>query len=86
VQVHKLVSAGTVEERIDRLLEQKRSVAAKVVGAGEQWITELDGQELRDLFSLAEGAVLDGEDEDIGSPKPPVRTKRNARRRSEVRS
>ena len=41
VQVHKLVCAGTVEEKIGRLLEQKRELAAKVVGAGEQWITEL---------------------------------------------
>ena len=36
VQVHKLVCAGTVEEKIDRLLEQKRALAAKIVGAGEQ--------------------------------------------------
>jgi hypothetical protein len=43
VQVHKLVCAGTVEEKIDRLLEQKRELASKIVGAGEQWITELDG-------------------------------------------
>ena len=38
---YKLVCAGTVEGKIGRLLEQKRELAAKVVGAGEQWITEL---------------------------------------------
>jgi hypothetical protein len=82
VQVHKLVCAGTVEERIDRLLDQKRDLAAKVVGAGEQWITELDGPALRDLFSLSEGAVADGDDDDASAPpaKP-----RNKRARSEVR-
>jgi superfamily II DNA or RNA helicase len=87
VQVHKLVCAGTVEEKIDRLLDQKRDLASKVVGAGEQWITELDGRELRDLFSLSEGVVADGDDDDAGSSAPAKpRTKaRSARVRSEVR-
>ncbi|MCG5052224.1 MAG: DEAD/DEAH box helicase [Myxococcales bacterium] len=88
VQVHKLVCAGTVEEKIDRLLDQKRDLASKVVGAGEQWITELDGRELRDLFALSEGAVADGDEDDGGSSTPAKpRTKaRAARVRSEVRS
>jgi SNF2 family DNA or RNA helicase len=88
VQVHKLVCAGTVEEKIDRLLDQKRDLASKVVGAGEQWLTELDGRELRDLFSLSEGAVADGDDDEAGSPAAAKsRTKaRSARVRSEVRS
>ncbi|MBE7447429.1 MAG: DEAD/DEAH box helicase [Kofleriaceae bacterium] len=87
VQVHKLVCAGTVEEKIDRLLDQKRDLASKVVGAGEQWITELDGRELRDLFSLSEGAVADGDDDEFGSSEQArPRTKaRSARVRSEVR-
>ncbi len=64
VQVHKLVCAGTVEEKIDRLLEQKRQLAEKVVGAGEHWVTELSTTALRELFSLSEGAVSDeGEEE-----------------------
>jgi len=87
VQVHKLVCAGTVEEKIDRLLDQKRDLASKVVGAGEQWITELDGRALRDLFALSEGAVADGDDDDGDSSAPAKpRTKaRTARARSEVR-
>jgi superfamily II DNA or RNA helicase len=87
VQVHKLVCAGTVEEKIDRLLEQKRNLASKVVGSGEQWITELDGRELRDLFSLSEGAVADGDDDEAGASVPvKPRTKaRSVRARSEVR-
>ncbi|HEY8538627.1 MAG TPA: DEAD/DEAH box helicase [Steroidobacteraceae bacterium] len=63
VQVHKLLCAGTVEEKIDELLERKRELAESIVGAGEQWITELNDQELRDLFSLAPDAVIS---EDIG--------------------
>ncbi len=62
VQVHKLVCAGTVEEKIDRLLEQKRGLASRIVGAGEQWITELGNRELRELFALAEHAVADDDE------------------------
>lgn len=58
VQVHKLLCAGTVEEKVDQLLESKRDLAARIVGAGEQWITELDDAALKDLFSLAPDAVI----------------------------
>ncbi|MET0384784.1 MAG: DEAD/DEAH box helicase [Polyangiales bacterium] len=62
VQVHKLLCAGTVEERIDQLLEQKRELADKIVGSGEHWITELGSQELRELFALSDGAVAPDEE------------------------
>jgi SNF2 family DNA or RNA helicase len=58
VQVHKLMCAGTVEERVATLLEQKRELAARVVGTGERWITELDQNALRELFSLSKSAVV----------------------------
>lgn len=83
VQVHKLVCAGTVEEKIDRLLEQKRDLASKIVGAGEQWITELDGKELRSLFALSDSAAAIGDDDDAPVSVRPKR--RGARARSEVR-
>ncbi len=88
VQVHKLMCAGTVEDKIDRLLEQKRDLALKVVGAGERWITELGGPELRDLFSLSAGAVADGDDDDtsLSVPSKPQTKKRTTRARGEVRS
>jgi SNF2 family DNA or RNA helicase len=63
VQVHKLLCAGTVEDKIDQLLERKRQLAESIVDAGEQWITELDDNELRDLFALAPDAVIS---EDLG--------------------
>jgi superfamily II DNA or RNA helicase len=62
VQVHKLVCAGSVEEKIDVLLEKKRELAAQVVGSGEAWITELGTDELRELFSLSSAAIIDAED------------------------
>ena len=52
VQVHKFLCAGTLEERIDELIESKKALAASVVGAGEAWLTELSTNELRDLMSL----------------------------------
>jgi hypothetical protein len=52
VQVHKLVTAGTVEERIDEMITAKRALAERVVGTGEDWLTELSTDELRDLVSL----------------------------------
>jgi hypothetical protein len=52
VLVHKLVSAGTVEERIDEMITRKRALAERVVGAGEEWITGLDTDELREVIAL----------------------------------
>jgi superfamily II DNA or RNA helicase len=87
VQVHKLLCAGTVEEKIDRMLEQKRGLASKIVGAGEQWITELDGTALRELFALSEGAVTDGDDEEsLAAPVARPRRQRRAVRKGEVRT
>ncbi|MCZ7564993.1 MAG: DEAD/DEAH box helicase [Burkholderiales bacterium] len=75
VQVHKLLAAGTVEEKVDRMLEEKRDLAARIVGGGEQWITELDDRGLRELFALAPDAVIaageaDREEADGGEPGP----------------
>ena len=59
VQVHKFVCAGTLEERIDAMIEQKRALAEHVVGSGEGWLTELSTAQLRDLFSLRADALAD---------------------------
>jgi SNF2 family DNA or RNA helicase len=59
VAVHKFVCAGTLEERIDELIERKKELAQQVVGAGEAWITELSTDELRQLFALRAEAVQD---------------------------
>ncbi|MBU6316409.1 MAG: DEAD/DEAH box helicase [Acidobacteria bacterium] len=53
VMVHKLVCEGTVEERIDALINDKRGLAASVVGTtGEQWLSELSTDDLRELVRL----------------------------------
>jgi SNF2 family DNA or RNA helicase len=52
VQVHKFVCIGTLEERIDAMIEQKKELADKIVGTGESWITEMSTEELRRLCVL----------------------------------
>ena len=52
VQVHTLITAGTVEERIDELIERKKKLADLVITSGEQWISELSTEELKELFTL----------------------------------
>jgi len=59
VVVHKLVSAGTVEERIDEMITAKRALADRVVGAGEDWVTSLTTDELRDVISLRRDEIAD---------------------------
>ncbi len=55
VQVHRLVTEGTLEDRIAALLASKRDLAERVVGAGEGWISELSDDELVSLISLGRG-------------------------------
>ena len=59
VQVHKFLCAGTLEERIDDMIERKKAVASAVVGTGETWLTELSTRELRDVIALREDAFGD---------------------------
>ena len=63
VQVHKLITMGTLEEKIDAMLESKRDLADRVVGTGEGWLTELDDAALRRLVDLEPDADIMGEDE-----------------------
>ena len=57
VQVHKLVCAGTLEERIGEMIERKKWVAEEVVGTGEGWLTELSDEDLRDVLALSREAA-----------------------------
>jgi len=70
VQVHKLVALGTLEDRIDLLIESKRALAESVVGAGEAWLSELSTDDLLDLVTLRSDALeMEGEDDkEDGSP------------------
>ncbi|MDO8689853.1 MAG: DEAD/DEAH box helicase [Dehalococcoidia bacterium] len=60
VQVHKYVCVGTLEERIDRLIEEKKELAEIVVGAGEGWLTEMSNAQLRELLTLSGEVIMEG--------------------------
>jgi SNF2 family DNA or RNA helicase len=53
VMVHKFITKGTLEEKIDEMLTKKAKLSADVVAAsGESWLTEMENKELANLFSL----------------------------------
>ena len=62
VQVHRLITRGTIEERIDELLTRKRALADSVLARGEAALTELSDSDLRDFVSLRPTA-FDGDPE-----------------------
>ena len=53
VMVHKLVCRGTIEEKIDAMIESKKELAESVIGGGaEKWLTELNNDELLQMLRL----------------------------------
>lgn len=52
VQVHRLITRATFEERINDMIRAKRELADLTVGTGEKWVGNLDGDELKAIFSL----------------------------------
>ncbi|MCP4693914.1 MAG: DEAD/DEAH box helicase [Desulfobacterales bacterium] len=53
VLVHKFLTRGTVEEKIDEMLEDKAKLSRDVISdAGEKWITEMENDELLEMFRL----------------------------------
>ena len=81
VQVHKLVTIGTLEAKIDALLESKRDLADRVVGTGEGWLTELDDDALRKLVALDPDAELLDSDEGSGDEPPAPKAPRTVKRK-----
>jgi SNF2 family DNA or RNA helicase len=57
VQVHKFVCLGTVEERIDEMIEKKKELAQNIVGTGEAWLTEMSTEQIREVLALSREAV-----------------------------
>jgi SNF2 family DNA or RNA helicase len=57
VLVHKFLCLGTLEERIDQIMEEKRGLADSIVGGGEEWLTELSTEKLKEMFALSREAV-----------------------------
>ena len=59
VQVRKFICTGTLEEKIDAMIEEKKALASLVISDGEGWLTELSTGELRSMFELSAEAVGD---------------------------
>ena len=59
VQVRKFICTGTLEEKIDEMIEEKKALANLVISDGEGWLTELSTGELRSMFELSAEAVGD---------------------------
>jgi SNF2 family DNA or RNA helicase len=57
VQVRKFVCVGTLEERIDSMIDEKKALAERIVGTGESWLTELSTSDLREVIALSPEAV-----------------------------
>lgn len=53
VMVHKFVTTGTIEEKIDAIIQEKQKLSGELLAAGgEQWITEYNNAELLKIFAL----------------------------------
>jgi len=59
VFVHKFVSIGTLEERIDQMIEDKKKLAGSIVGSDESWLTELDNDAFKRLIALNKSTIMD---------------------------
>ncbi|SEH09016.1 DEAD/DEAH box helicase [Candidatus Venteria ishoeyi] len=59
VFVHKFVTLGTLEERIDQMIEDKKAIAGAVVGNDESWLSKLDNEAFRELIALNKTAVVE---------------------------
>ncbi len=65
VTVHRLLSEGTVEDRIAALIARKRELADAVVGEGEAWLSQLSDGELRDLVGFGAAPLPSEADREV---------------------
>lgn len=52
VHVFKLICQGTIEERIDKIIDGKQSLTDQIIGKGEGWVTEMNDDDIYDLIAL----------------------------------
>ena len=52
VDIYRFITKGTFEEKINQMIHDKKELAQLTVGTGEQFITEMNDSELRDMFNL----------------------------------
>ncbi len=59
VFAHKMVTLGTLEERIDQMLHEKQKLADSIVGSDESWLTEMDNEAFCELIELNRETILE---------------------------
>jgi SNF2 family DNA or RNA helicase len=59
VFVHKFIALGTLEERIDQMIEDKKKLAGAIVGSDESWLSQLDNQAFKQLIALNRKVAVD---------------------------
>ncbi len=59
VFVHKFITIGSLEERIDQMIEDKKKLAGAIIGADESWLSKLDNNTFKQLIRLNKSAILD---------------------------
>lgn len=59
VFAHKFVALGTLEERIDKMLEEKQRLSESIIGGSESWLSKLDNEAFRDLIKLSRTAIME---------------------------
>jgi len=52
VMVHRFITKGTFEEKINKLLQEKKNLANMTISTGEKWIGDLSNKELNELIRL----------------------------------
>lgn len=59
VFVHKFITLGTLEERVDQMISDKQKMADSIVGNDESWLTKLDNQAFKELIALNKHSIMD---------------------------
>ncbi len=59
VFVHKFIALGTLEERIDQMIEDKKTIANSIVGSDESWLSKLDNDSFKALIALNREEVME---------------------------
>jgi SNF2 family DNA or RNA helicase len=59
VLVHKFITLGTLEERIDQMIEDKKDIAGSIVSSDESWLAKLDNQHFKALIALNKPTILE---------------------------
>ncbi len=59
VFVHKFITLGTLEERIDQMITDKQKMADSIVGNDESWLTKLDNKAFKELIALNKRSIME---------------------------